>query len=38
MRRPIQALLIAASLHDLWLLGTRREDPDTLFFSRRLRM
>ena len=29
-------LLIAASLHDLWLLAMRREDPDTLFFSRRL--
>jgi predicted lipid carrier protein YhbT len=29
-------LLIAATLHDLWLLGTRREDPDTLFFGRRL--
>lgn len=29
-------LLIGASLHDLWLLALRREDPDTLFFSRRL--
>jgi predicted lipid carrier protein YhbT len=29
-------LTIAASLHDLWLLARREEDPDTLFFSRRL--
>lgn len=31
-------LAIAATLHDLGLLATRREDPDTLFFSRRLVM
>jgi predicted lipid carrier protein YhbT len=31
-------LVIAASLYDLGLLATRREDPDTLFFSRRLVM
>lgn len=29
-------LVISASAHDFFLLGTRREDPDTLFFSRRL--
>lgn len=29
-------LAIAASLHDLWLLARREEDPDSLFFSRRL--
>lgn len=29
-------LAISASAHDFFLLGTRREDPDTLFFSRRL--
>lgn len=27
---------ISATAHDFFLLGTRREDPDTLFFSRRL--
>ena len=27
---------IRGSLEDFWLLATRREDPDTLFFSRRL--
>jgi O2-independent ubiquinone biosynthesis accessory factor UbiT len=31
-------LTIAATLHDLRLLATRQEDPDTLFFSRRLVM
>ena len=29
-------LAIAASLHDLWLLARREEDPDSLFFRRRL--
>jgi predicted lipid carrier protein YhbT len=29
-------LTIGASLHDLWRLSRREEDPDTLFFSRRL--
>jgi predicted lipid carrier protein YhbT len=29
---------IGATLHDLGLLAMRREDPDTLFFSRRLVM
>lgn len=29
-------LTIAASLPDLWLLARREEDPDSLFFSRRL--
>lgn len=29
-------LAIGATAHDFFLLGTRREDPDTLFFSRRL--
>lgn len=29
-------LAISASLHDLWLLARREEDPDSLFFSRRL--
>lgn len=27
---------IRGCLNDFWLLATRREDPDTLFFSRRL--
>jgi predicted lipid carrier protein YhbT len=31
-------LIIAATLHDLGLLAARREDPDTLFFGRRLVM
>jgi O2-independent ubiquinone biosynthesis accessory factor UbiT len=31
-------LTIAASAHDFLLLAQRREDPDTLFFSRRLSM
>jgi len=31
-------LVIGATLHDFSLLATRREDPDTLFFSRRLVM
>ena len=31
-------LVIGATLHDFGLLAMRREDPDTLFFSRRLVM
>ena len=31
-------LTIAASAHDFLLLAKRREDPDTLFFCRRLLM
>lgn len=31
-------LTISASLHDFAQLATRKEDPDTLFFSRRLLM
>ncbi|HEX7644462.1 MAG TPA: SCP2 sterol-binding domain-containing protein [Burkholderiaceae bacterium] len=31
-------LTIAASAHDFYLLSQRREDPDTLFFARRLAM
>jgi predicted lipid carrier protein YhbT len=27
---------ISGTVQDFWLLATRREDPDTLFFSRRL--
>ncbi|HEY0064122.1 MAG TPA: SCP2 sterol-binding domain-containing protein [Telluria sp.] len=33
---PTPDLAIGASLHDLWLLARREEDPDSLFFSRRL--
>ncbi len=33
---PLPDLSIAASLHDLWLLARREEDPDSLFFRRRL--
>lgn len=29
-------LAISATAHDFYLLATRREDPDTLFFNRRL--
>ena len=29
-------LSVAASLNDLWLMARRQEDPDSLFFSRRL--
>jgi O2-independent ubiquinone biosynthesis accessory factor UbiT len=29
-------LTFSATARDFWLLATRREDPDTLFFSRRL--
>jgi predicted lipid carrier protein YhbT len=29
-------LLISATMHDFYLLATRKEDPDTLFFKRRL--
>ncbi|HKR44690.1 MAG TPA: SCP2 sterol-binding domain-containing protein [Paraburkholderia sp.] len=32
------ALTISASTHDFMLLAQRKEDPDTLFFSRRLTM
>lgn len=32
------ALTIRASAHDFFLLAQRKEDPDTLFFSRRLVM
>ena len=32
------ALVLAGSLHDFLVLATRREDPDTLFFQRRLAM
>lgn len=32
----IADLAIGASRHDLWLLARREEDPDSLFFSRRL--
>jgi predicted lipid carrier protein YhbT len=38
---PAQAepdVVIGATLYDLGLLAARREDPDTLFFSRRLVM
>ena len=31
-------LTIAASAHDFFLLASRQEDPDTLFFNRRLAM
>ena len=34
----VPELCIAASVHDLMLLARRQEDPDTLFFSRRLRL
>lgn len=29
-------LMISATMHDFYLLATRKEDPDTLFFKRRL--
>lgn len=32
------ALTISASAHDFFLLAQRKEDPDTLFFNRRLTM
>ena len=32
----IPDLAISATAHDFFLLATRKEDPDTLFFSRRL--
>ena len=35
-RGVLPELAIAASLHDLWLLARREEDPDSLFFRRRL--
>ena len=31
-------LEISATLHDFWRIARREEDPDTLFFNRRLRM
>jgi len=31
-------LVISASAHDFFLLASRQEDPDTLFFNRRLAM
>ena len=36
--KPAPDVVIGATLYDLGLLATRREDPDTLFFSRRLVM
>jgi predicted lipid carrier protein YhbT len=38
--RPVEVpdLTISASAHDFVLLAQRKEDPDTLFFSRRLAM
>jgi predicted lipid carrier protein YhbT len=38
--RPYQPhdLVIEGTLYDFLLLATRREDPDTLFFNRRLRL
>ncbi|UGQ46402.1 ubiquinone anaerobic biosynthesis accessory factor UbiT [Massilia endophytica] len=33
---PQPDLIISATLQDLWLLARREEDPDSLFFSRRL--
>jgi predicted lipid carrier protein YhbT len=36
--RALPDLTIAASAHDFLLLAQREEDPDTLFFSRRLAM
>ncbi len=32
----IPDLSISATMHDFYLLATRKEDPDTLFFKRRL--
>ncbi|MES2148458.1 MAG: SCP2 sterol-binding domain-containing protein [Pseudomonadota bacterium] len=37
-KRAVPDLTIAASAQDFLLLAQRREDPDTLFFSRRLAM
>jgi len=37
-RQEEVALTISASAHDFLLLAQRKEDPDTLFFSRRLMM
>lgn len=34
--RATADVCIRGQLHDFWLLATRREDPDTLFFERRL--
>ncbi|MCK5525074.1 MAG: SCP2 sterol-binding domain-containing protein [Thiomargarita sp.] len=34
----VHDLAIEGSLYDFLLLATRREDPDTLFFNRRLRL
>jgi predicted lipid carrier protein YhbT len=36
-QRPVD-LSIDGSIYDFLLLATRREDPDTLFFNRRLRL
>ena len=36
--KALADLTISASAHDFWLLARRQEDPDTLFFSRRLSM
>lgn len=35
-RTPQPDLAITATAHDFYLLATRQEDPDALFFSRRL--
>ena len=37
-RPPVADLTISASAHDFVLLAQRKEDPDTLIFSRRLAM
>jgi predicted lipid carrier protein YhbT len=34
--KGVPDLAISATMHDFTLLATRREDPDTLFFNRRL--
>lgn len=38
MNKDMADLTISASAHDFILLARRQEDPDTLFFSRRLSM
>ncbi len=35
-QREAPDLAISATMHDFYLLATRQEDPDTLFFNRRL--
>ena len=35
---PAPDLVLRATATDYWLLATRQEDPDTLFFTRRLRL